>query len=40
MKREDFKEITEKHIETAKELIKIKGKMCRILNVIDCPFCS
>lgn len=37
MKREDFKEITEKHIETARELIKTNG-MCENIKCYDCPF--
>lgn len=39
MKREDFKKITEKHIETAKELISLFGK-CAEIKCDDCPFCS
>ena len=37
MKREDFKEITEKHIESIKKLIKMKG-MCENIKCTDCPF--
>ena len=37
MKREDFKKITEKHIETAKELISLFGK-CAEIKCDDCPF--
>ena len=37
MKREDFKEISEKHIESIKELIKMKG-MCENIKCTDCPF--
>ena len=37
MKREDFKKITEKHIETARELIKTNG-MCENIKCYDCPF--
>ena len=37
MKREDFKKITEKHVETARELIKTNG-MCENIKCYDCPF--
>ena len=37
MKREDFKEITKEHIETARELIKTNG-MCENIKCYDCPF--
>lgn len=37
MKREDFKEITEKHIETAKRLINLDGT-CKGIECCDCPF--
>lgn len=37
MKREDFKEITEKHIESIKKLIKVKG-ICENIKCTDCPF--
>lgn len=37
MKREDFKEITEKHIETAKRIIKSNGS-CENVSCEDCPF--
>ena len=37
MKREDFKKITEKHIETARELINTNG-MCENIKCYDCPF--
>ena len=39
MKREDFKEITEKHIDTARRLVKNKGK-CEFVDCFDCPFRS
>lgn len=37
MKREDFKEITEKHIETARKIVKLNGS-CANINCEDCPF--
>lgn len=37
MKREDFKEITEKHIETARKIVKLNGR-CANINCEDCPF--
>ena len=37
MKREDFKEITEKHIKIARELIKSKGS-CTGIECKDCQF--
>ncbi len=37
MKKEDFKKITEKHVETARELIKTNG-MCENIKCYDCPF--
>ena len=37
MKREDFKEITEKHIETVKKIIELKGS-CAGIKCEDCPF--
>lgn len=37
MKREDFKKITEKYVETARELIKTNG-MCENIKCYDCPF--
>ena len=39
MIREDFEEITEKHIETVKELINLGGK-CAEIECYDCPFGS
>ena len=39
MKKEDFKEITEKHINTARELVNLGGK-CESFECCDCPFCS
>ena len=39
MKREDFKEITEKHIKTARIFIKLKGS-CAEIDCEDCPFWS
>ena len=39
MKREDFKEITEKHIESIKELIVLGGE-CIDIECNDCPFDS
>ena len=37
MKREDFKEITEKYIETARKIVKLNGR-CANINCEDCPF--
>lgn len=37
MKKEDFKKITEKHVETARELINTNG-MCENIKCYDCPF--
>lgn len=37
MKREDFKEITEKHIETARKIVKLKGS-CAGIECENCPF--
>lgn len=37
MKREDFREITEKHIESCKEIIKCNG-VCANVNCNECPF--
>ena len=37
MKREDFREITEKHIETARKIVKLNGR-CANINCEDCPF--
>lgn len=37
MKREDFREITEKHIETARKIVKLNGS-CANINCEDCPF--
>lgn len=37
MKREDFKEITEKHIKTARKIVKLNGR-CANINCEDCPF--
>ena len=37
MKREDFKEITEEYIKTARKLVKNKGK-CEFVDCLDCPF--
>ena len=37
MKREDFKEITEKHIETARKVVRSKGS-CKNIYCDDCPF--
>ena len=37
MKREDFKEIAEKHIETAREIIELKGS-CADIDCEACPF--
>ena len=37
MKREDFKEITEKHIETVRKIIELKGS-CAGIKCEDCPF--
>lgn len=37
MKREDFKEIAEKHIETARKIIELKGS-CADINCEACPF--
>ena len=39
MKREDFKEITEKHIETARKVVRSKGS-CKNICCDDCPFSS
>ena len=39
MKREDFKEITEKHIETARKVVRSKGS-CKNIYCDDCPFSS
>ncbi len=39
MKREDFKEITEKHIETARKVVRLKGS-CKNICCDDCPFSS
>lgn len=39
MKKEDFKEITEKHIKTARIFIKLKGS-CAEIDCEDCPFWS
>lgn len=39
MKREDFKEITEKHIETARKVARSKGS-CKNICCDDCPFSS
>ena len=39
MKKEDFKKITEKHVETARIFIKLKGS-CAEINCEDCPFWS
>lgn len=39
MKRNDFKIITKKHIETIKKLINSNGK-CEDVECRDCPFCS
>lgn len=37
MKRENFKEITEEYIKSARKLIKNKGK-CEFVDCLDCPF--
>ena len=37
MKREDFREITEKYIETARKIVKLNGR-CANINCEDCPF--
>lgn len=37
MKREDFKEISEKHIETVRKIIELKGS-CAGIKCEDCPF--
>ena len=37
MKKEDFREITEKHIETARKIIELKGS-CAGIKCEDCPF--
>lgn len=37
MKRKDFKEITEKYIETARKIVKLNGR-CANINCEDCPF--
>lgn len=37
MKREDFKEISEKHIETVRKIIELKGS-CAGIKCDDCPF--
>ena len=37
MKREDFREITEKHIETARKIVELKGS-CAGIKCEDCPF--
>lgn len=37
MKREDFKEIAEKHIETARKIIELKGS-CADIDCEACPF--
>lgn len=37
MKREDFKEISEKHIETVRKIIELKGS-CEGIKCEDCPF--
>ena len=37
MKREDFKKITEKHIETARKIVELKGS-CAGIKCEDCPF--
>lgn len=37
MKREDFKEIVEKHIETARKVVRSKGS-CKNICCDDCPF--
>lgn len=39
MKREDFKEITEKHIKSAKKVVDSKGS-CIEIECKDCPFCQ
>ena len=39
MKREDFKEITEKHIETARKLVSLGG-VCNNILCDNCPFNS
>ena len=37
MKREDFREITEKHIETARKIVELKGS-CAGIKCEYCPF--
>lgn len=37
MKRENFKEITEKHIEAARKIVKLKGS-CAGIECENCPF--
>lgn len=37
MKKEDFKEISEKHIETVRKIIELKGS-CAGIKCEDCPF--
>ena len=39
MRREEFKEITEEHIETAKKLVEAKGD-CDLVDCERCPFFS
>ena len=39
MRREEFKEITEEHIETAKKLVETKGD-CDFVDCEHCPFFS